>query len=198
MYAVWDHFPIITAENRTVTAEQAEKGFLTESELLRTAQADDREDGKLEKGSALRVLDYHMEDFLNLGKNGWCTVTYEARDSVGNTSYHMIRVDVTDNRTEEKPEYVRFIDQDNYAKENSDSGALYPDSVWYEDGEYVQILKKALQKISAQEQGKILYEFSAADIQISKNYVKRTGIGNSTDDTGLSQWLQLFSTLRKK
>ena len=200
LYAVWDQVPTIKAQNRSITVEQAEKGFLTQEELLRTAQADDREDGRLEKGEGkgFVVLDYRPEDFGDLGNKRWFTVTYRARDSVGNMAYETIRVNVTDERVEEKPDYIRFIDLENYKKENQKDGALYVNSIWYQNEEYAHKLKDALERIAAKTESGMVYRFSADEIKKSQEYVKQKGMGNSRSAAGLKNWLQIFTSFRRE
>lgn len=197
LYAVWDQFPVIDAQDRQFTAQQVESGMASEEELLRTAEASDREDGRLEPGIGLVLLNFSPEDLLDLGRIGWCTVTYQATDSVGNTVYRDIRVQVTDERITGVPEYVRFIDEENYDKTSHADGGLYEDSVWYGEEDYAKTLEETFAR-SASGTGILRYLFDRDEIAASKAYVKEQGVGNCRSDGALSRWMELFADCRNR
>lgn len=197
LYAVWDQFPVIDAQDRQFTAQQVESGMASEEELLRTAEASDREDGRLEPGIGLVLLNFSPEDLLDLGRIGWCTVTYQATDSVGNTVYRDIRVQVTDERITGVPEYVRFIDEENYDKTSHADGGLYEDSAWYGEEDYAKTLEETFAR-SASGAGILRYLFDRDEIAASKAYVKEQGVGNCRSDGALSRWMELFVDCRNR
>ena len=47
----------------------------SQEDRVRTAEWSDREDGRLEPGVGLVLLNFSPEDLLDLGRIGWCTVT---------------------------------------------------------------------------------------------------------------------------
>ena len=96
----------------------------------------------------------------------------------------------------EKYCYVRFIDSQNYEKQSHRDGALYADSVWYEEETYAQTLTEALGRLETQNPGSVVYRFTADAIRASRDYVKRQGQGNSLNPSGLKQWLDLFAPFR--
>ena len=99
LYAVWDEYPQIYASDIYVPLNEAKKGMLTEEYLLSLAEAYDKElesetnkAGKLNHGvddeneTSFTVQDYQSEDFSMAESEMSLSVTYRAKDSVGNVA----------------------------------------------------------------------------------------------------------------
>ena len=91
LYAIWDDCPWIQATDLYYTLEQAQSGFITDTEILSHAAAFDREDGSPippgfhSNGTSFSIPDYAPTDFTQFQGNGSCTEKYfTVVDSSGN------------------------------------------------------------------------------------------------------------------
>lgn len=152
LYAIWDDCPEIQAVDRYFSLDFAQKGGITEEELLTTASATDREDGILENRTSgqvavagihgsLSLYGYAATDFTEMTESGSVSVTYKAVDSSGNIYLKMVNVYITDTEPVMQTDfcYVRFINEKYYGKEH-ENGGLHPESVWRNDSEYQNAL----------------------------------------------------------
>lgn len=151
LYAVWDKYPKILAEDLYVPLLDAQSGLLTEEYLLNHAAAYDEEliseentEGRMKNGTdaslqtSFTVMDYQEEDFTGAEGEMSLTVTYQAVDGVQNTVQKLICVFLTDTSGEEyEIGTVRFI-----SKEYLDTIADH--SIWQRE-EYQEKLKQALE-----------------------------------------------------
>ncbi|MCI5741692.1 MAG: S8 family serine peptidase [Lachnospiraceae bacterium] len=193
LYAFWDIAPVIEAKDWYIGKEMAEN--MTEEQLLERAKSTDREDGDLERGKELVVVDFDKEDFLHLGQIGSCTVTFQATDSAGNITYKDIKVEVSEDRWLDMPYYTRFISEEFYGKK-PESGGCVDGSVWNEIPEYKQELTDAFARIN-NDTGVITYVFERDDIKASHDFTEAHGFGEYEEDRALNLWLDAFAHCRE-
>lgn len=193
LYAFWDIAPEIEAKDWYIGKEMAEN--MTEEQLLERAKSTDREDGDLERGKELVVVDFDKEDFLHLGQIGSCTVTYQATDSAGNITYKDIKVEVSEDGWLDIPYYIRFISEEFYGKK-PESGGCVDGSVWNEIPEYKQELTDAFARIN-NDTGVITYVFKRDDIKASHDFTEAHGFGEYEEDGALNLWLDAFAHCRQ-
>ena len=154
VYAAWDDCPWITATNLYYTLNQAQQGFITDSEILSHATASDREDGSPiepgfhENGTSFSIPDYQASDFTQFLHEGSCTENLTVVDSAGSTYYKRITVYVVDTapadvRTERT---TRFIDE-KYYRSSYERGGLLDDSIWKTDTAYVSALRTVFRNL---------------------------------------------------
>lgn len=189
LYAFWDIAPEIEAKDWYIGKEMAEN--MTEEQLLERAKSTDREDGDLERGKELVVVDFDKEDFLHLGQIGSCTVTFQATDSAGNITYKDIKVEVSEDGWLDMPYYIRFISEEFYGKK-PESGGCVDGSVWNEIPEYKQELTDAFARIK-NDTGVITYVFKRDDIKASHDFTEAHGFGEYEEDGALNLWLNAFA-----
>ena len=193
LYAFWDIAPEIEAKDWYIGKEIAEN--MTEEQLLERAKSTDREDGDLERGKELVVVDFDKEDFLHLGQIGSCTVTFQATDSAGNITYKDIKVEVSEDGWLDMPYYIRFISEEFYGKK-PESGGCVDGSVWNEIPEYKQELTDAFARIN-NNTGVITYVFERNDIKASHDFTEAHGFGEYEEDGALNLWLDAFAHCRQ-
>lgn len=193
LYAFWDIAPEIEAKDWYIGKEMAEN--MTEEQLLERAKSTDREDGDLERGKELVVVDFDKEDFLHLGQIGSCTVTFQATDSAGNITYKDIKVEVSEDGWLDMPYYIRFISEEFYGKK-PESGGCVDGSVWNEIPEYKQELTDAFARIN-NDTGVITYVFERNDIKASHDFTEAHGFGEYEEDGALNLWLDAFAHCRQ-
>ena len=154
--ASWDEFPKLSASNRYFTLEQAQKGEITEAELLRTVVATDKEDGTLKNGVDVTLKDYNLFSFIMLMEGKEFDITYEAKDSFGNVVVKKQKIYVVDTSMEiAKKQYVRFINKNFLLDLNGnlniyENGGLEENSIWRTNENYRTLLKKALLRDDAE------------------------------------------------
>ncbi len=145
IYAVWDQYPLLDTYDIFLTDVQADA--ITEEFLLGYVQAEDKEDGVLEKGTQIKVLDFSLEDFKNLGESGEVALMIQAMDGAGNYTQECLQVHVSTSAGIPVREYIRFIDYDNYKKPSREEGGLEADSLWYHKEEYQKLLMDAFHEL---------------------------------------------------
>lgn len=156
LYAIWDDCPRIEAVDRYFSLDFAQKGKITEEELLSTASATDREDGVLENrtsnqiaetgiNGSLSLYGYAATDFTQMTDSGSVSMTYKAVDSIGNTVYKTVTVYITNTEPLEQTDfqYTRFINEKYYGA-SYEKGGLHPESIWRNNPEYKNALENAL------------------------------------------------------
>lgn len=193
LYAFWDIAPEIEAKDWYIGKKTAEN--MTEEQLLERAKATDREDGELERGTELVVVDFDKEDFLHLGLIGSCTVTYKATDSAGNITYKNIKVEVSEDGWLDMPYYIRFISEEFYGQKPENGGCV-DGSVWNELPEYKKQLTDAFARIK-NDTGVITYIFARDDIKASHDFTEKHGFGEYEEDGALNLWLDAFAHCRQ-
>ena len=195
LYAVWDEPPKITAMNKYWNTDAIRAGKLNKEDLLRTASAQDKEDGT---DVTLEVEDFDIEKFLHLGEYGWMSVRYKATDGAGNVSYKLIKVVVVQSGIvqgefyDPNPAYVRMIDRENYNKKSHEEGGLMEDSVWYTIPTYKKTILDAFDRLDNGE-AIVRYHFSCKDIRGAQAY-ETEAMENGTYPTAAhwEAWLKKF------
>ena len=82
----YNEFPVIKAEDRYFTLEEAKSGKITKDVLLKEAiasgklKAEDKEDGVI--SNKVTILDYKDTDFKNVNGNATVTVIFKVNDSI--------------------------------------------------------------------------------------------------------------------
>lgn len=195
LYAVWDEPPKITAKNKYWNTDAIRAGKLNKEDLLRTASAQDKEDGT---DVTLEVEDFDIEKFLHLGEYGWMSVRYKATDGAGNVSYKLIKVVVVQSGIvqgefyDPNPAYVRMIDRENYNKKSHEEGGLMEDSVWYTIPTYKKTILDAFDRLDNGE-AIVRYHFSCKDIREAQAF-ETEAMENGTYPTAAhwEAWLKKF------
>lgn len=189
LFAVWDEFPQIKAGDMYFSISKANSGALTQEYLLGLAQATDKElegvtdeKGTISPGEDTKhntlffIRDYREEDFTGAEGNISMTLTYCAKDNVGNETRKMVTVHLVDTAAKDyKTGTVRFI-----SKEHMDT--LSENSVWRTE-EYAAVLNSVLKNRKTGEE----YTHPSVMEQIfGVKPVKKPGSG--TWDTVMQIW----------
>lgn len=198
VYAAWDDCPWITATNLYYTLNQAQQGFITDSEILSHATASDREDGSPiepgfhENGTSFSIPDYQASDFTQFQHEGSCTENLTVVDSAGSTYYKRITVYVVDTAAVDvKPEgTTRFINEKYYGKPY-EQGGLEDNSVWKTDTEYVAVLRTAFDNLK-NDTPIAAYRINHDTRQAINEYVDAHGFGNSREAGALQRLYELY------
>ena len=198
VYAAWDDCPWITTTNLYYTLNQAQQGFITDSEILNHATASDREDGSPiepgfhENGTSFSIPDYQASDFTQFQHEGSCTENLTVVDSAGSTYYKRITVYVVDTAAVDvKPEgTTRFINEKYYGKPY-EQGGLEDNSVWKTDTEYVAVLRTAFDNLK-NDTPIAAYRINHDTRQAINEYVDAHGFGNSREAGALQRLYELY------
>ena len=193
VYAAWDDCPWITATNLYYTLNQAQQGFITDSEILSHATASDREDGSPiepgfhENGTSFSIPDYQASDFTQFLHEGSCTENLTVVDSAGSTYYKRITVYVVDTtpadvRTERT---TRFIDEKYYGS-SYERGGLLDDSIWKTDTAYVSALRTAFGNLENDAPVET-YMINGETRRKIREYVDAHGFGDSREAGALQE-----------
>lgn len=213
LYAIWDDCPWIQAQDLYYTLDQAQSGFITETEILSHATASDREDGSpIAPGTnpaasdpalftSYTIPDYQESEFTNLQQDGTVTENLTVVDHVGNTYVKQITVHVTDTTPKTVAQMdlmgvTRFINSKYYNK-SFDEGGLEENSIWKVDPEYKAALESALNNMDHGTPVET-YVFSKETIKEMKKYVEEHGIGNSKEPDALNNFYNQFLAPNKK
>lgn len=196
LYAVWDDAPsfvVARYPDRYFTLEEAQTGFITEEELLRTVEVYDRESHMLPRrtgggsGEGVTVVGYDASEFTSLKDDGAILVRYKVEDGSGTYCFLNIYAFVSRNGMfeSEKISYTRGI-SGLYADKDRPDGGLQTGSVWKAAGASVLT-------------GALTGSVNAYDIRVGKDdltrirdYVNIHGFGNSQNGNALSEF---WSTL---
>lgn len=210
----YNEFPVIQAEDRYFTLEEAKNGTITAKKLLTDAvkeeriKVSDREDDELYPGKLqekIELLDFQEEDFQSFEESGYLVITYAVKDSMGpdgegKETFSQCAIHVVEDGEvvePEDPRYVRFINQTYYEKNqggrDDQSGGLHSNSRWYQDPEYKAVIEASLLGEKDPEETWI---FSREDVENVKKYIKEHGIGNSQQENAISDFLVRFSEMR--
>lgn len=212
-YAVWDRFPEIDALDRYFLLSDAKSGQITAEKLMEKAVAMDTEDGVLENGAAVRLVDFEPWDLLELGDAGSVTVRYAATDLAGNTSYYDVAVHIANDAgsvsriagqggTERRsPLYTRFVSEEFFelgadceeeaaAKNAYNGGALEPYSVWYRKEKYRKELEKAFERLAGQDFVKS-FSYGQSDIKLAQVFL-RSDEARLPDDAFREKFAEAF------
>lgn len=212
----YNEFPVIEAEDRYFTLEEAQNGVITEELLLKGAldsgdtKVTDMEDDQLYPetiSSKLEIMNFHPEEFTSFTDSGYVVLTYHVMDSMGKETTCQFTVYVVkDGEIPEKPvaKKVRFISKKYYdlnaginPEELSDeekeyyntNGGLNVESKWYHDPEYVAEIEECWDETKPSDQ---IWEFKNEDVEQVRAYVDEHGIGNSMEENALSEFVEEF------
>ena len=218
----YNNFPVIEAEDRYFTLEEARSGVITEEVLLKGAldsgntKVTDVEDDQLYPNTIstkLEILNFHPEEFTQFTDSGYVVLTYHVQDSMGKDSVCQFTVYVVkDGEIPEKPvsKKVRFINEKYYylnaeiskqelSEEEKEyynkNGGLHVDSKWYHDPEYVAEITECWDETKPSDQ---IWEFTKEDVEKVKEYVSVHGIGNSLEENALAEFVKEFARCRIK
>ena len=156
VYAIWDMYPEIHAPRISFTEDELKEG-LTEKDLLKKAVAIDKEDGVIT--DKLKVEDFEnvikqLEEVQASNYTGCVTVAYTVSDSVGNMTKAFALVYINSNTSVdvyypngELGGYVRTINKHAYDTHNLSMGGCVPDSVWYEESDYVELMERGFENL---------------------------------------------------
>lgn len=185
LYAQWDESPVIEAEDQYYSLTDAKSGRITEEMLLQQACARDKENASEDnlegilnggtdekKNTVFCVEDYKEEEWKNFVHEGTATITYYAKDAVGNISRKQVTVylvDTTSQQMEDKEKTFRFISE-KYLD------TITQDSIWQKEENYRQ-LEKALQSNTALE----VWNLSHQQMNEMKEYELQHNTGKMTE-----------------
>ena len=203
----YNEFPVIKAEDRYFTMEDAKAGKITQDVLLKDAitsgklKATDAEDGTI--NNRITIVDYKDTDFKNVNGNTVVWVTFKVKDSMGKETIQEIKVNVIDSGSdywrdddEAVRKQVRFITQKYYDKNkdidfhgmtteeieaSSDNGGLNVMSKWYQNAAYKALLTGSFAKDAGTN-----YKISAEKTKELKQKIESNGIGNSKSSNVLT------------
>ena len=203
----YNEFPVIKAEDRYFTLEDAKAGRITQDVLLKDAitsdklKATDAEDGTI--SNRITIVDYKDTDFKNVNGNTVVWVTFKVKDSMGKETIQEIKVNVIDSGSdywrdddEAVRKQVRFITQKYYDKNkdadfhgmtteeieaSSDNGGLNVMSKWYQNAVYKALLTGSFAKDAGTD-----YKISAEKAKELKQKIESNGIGNSKSSNALT------------
>lgn len=198
VYAAWDDCPWITATNLYYTLNQAQQGFITDSEILSHATASDREDGSPiapgfhDNGTSFSIPDYQASDFTQFQHEGSCTENLTVVDSAGNTYSKRITVYVADTTARDvEPEgTTRFINEKYYNKPY-EQGGLADTSVWKTDPEFAAELQSAFDNLKS-DTPVASYVLTYETRQQINEYTAEHGVGNSREPDALQKLYDLY------
>lgn len=198
VYAAWDDCPWITATNLYYTLNQAQQGFITDSEILSHATASDREDGSPiapgfhDNGTSFSIPDYQASDFTQFQHEGSCTENLTVVDSAGNTYSKRITVYVADTTARDvEPEgTTRFINEKYYNKPY-EQGGLADTSVWKTDPEFAAELQSAFDNLKS-DTPVASYVLIYETRQQINEYTAEHGVGNSREPDALQKLYDLY------
>ena len=199
LYAIWDHCPWIVATDLYYSLYEAQNGLVTYEELISHASAYDLEDGSLllpgideEKGTSFMLIDYLTTDFTQFRDSGSVTETFRVVDSAGNEYRKMITVHVVDTTVVEIQPVgtTRFINEKYYG-EPYEYGGLQEDSIWKNNPEYVEIIKKTFENLK---NGTPLMSlsFSYEEMLKMKEFIRVNGLGNTKYADALQRFYEEF------
>ncbi|MBR5317204.1 MAG: S8 family serine peptidase [Lachnospiraceae bacterium] len=199
LYAVWDEFPWILAEDLYFTLEEAQNGEITYERLINSARAEDKEAGGIvlpgmdeEKGTAFILLDYRESDYTELLQENSIPLTYQVIDCVGSMYEKQIMVHIVDTHPQERTikGMTRFISEKYYFLD-FENGGLKADSQWLIDSDYVNVIEQAFEN-STNNTPVINLSFSVEEIQKMKDFICQNGVGNSKNPEATQLFYELF------
>jgi len=166
LVAKWDQYPVVESYDRYFTLKEAQDGLITSTELLSKVIATDKEDGTLQNGKDVVVLDFNSNVFKNITESTDVTICYKATDSFGNVTkkYNTIRIVDTTVTKSNTNNYVRFINQDFYKGSDgtltsSLAGGLEDTSTWRTDEYRSSLLNQTLSNTKKNVEKKTLSAF---------------------------------------
>lgn len=199
LYAVWDEYPWILAEDLYFTLEEAQQGGITYEKLMSHAKACDREAGGTimpgideEKGTEFLILDYRATDYTELLQEDSIPLTYRVTDSVGNVYEKQIVVHIVDSAPKEETikGSTRFISE-KYYLESYENGGLEENSVWLLEPEYVSVILETF-KNSKRDGSLFCFSLTYEEISAMKEFIRQNGIENIRNPEMLQMFYEMF------
>lgn len=194
LYAVWDEYPWIIAEDLYFSLEEAQNGTITYERLMEYARAEDREAGGVilpgideEKGTTFIMVDYAESNYTELLQEDDVAVTYQVIDSVGNIYEKLITVHIIDTTPKEKLPIgrTRFISEKYYMRTYEDGG-LETNSIWKTNEDYRNTIVSAFEN-SKNKTPIYTFRLSYEDIVLMKEVIRKKGLRN-TESTDVLQY----------
>ena len=208
----YNEFPVIKAEDRYFTMEEAKSGKITKDVLLKEAiasgklKAEDKEDGVI--SNKVTILDYKDTDFKNVNGNATVTVIFKVNDSmgpsgVGKETVCEVKVKIIDSGSdywrdddETARKQVRFITQKYYDKnKDTDFHGMTSEEIEASSDNgglnvmskwYQNAAYKALLTGSFAKDAGTDYKISAEKAKELKQKIESNGIGNSKSSNALT------------
>ena len=208
----YNEFPVIKAEDRYFTLEEAKAGKITKDVLLKEAiasgklKAEDKEDGVI--SNKVTILDYKDTDFKNVNGNATVTVIFKVNDSmgpngVGKETVCEVKVKIIDSGSDywrdddgTARKQVRFITQKYYDKnKDTDFHGMTSEEIEASSDNgglnvmskwYQNAAYKALLTGSFAKDAGTDYKISAEKAKELKQKIESNGIGNSKSSNALT------------
>lgn len=208
----YNEFPMIKAEDRYFTLEEAKSGKITKDVLLKEAiasgklKAEDKEDGVI--SNKVTILDYKDTDFKNVNGNATVTVIFKVNDSmgpngVGKETVCEMKVKIIDSGSDywrdddgTARKQVRFITQKYYDKnKDTDFHGMTSEEIEASSDNgglnvmskwYQNAAYKALLTGSFAKDAGTDYKISAEKAKELKQKIESNGIGNSKSSNALT------------
>ena len=208
----YNEFPVIKAEDRYFTLEEAKSGKITKDVLLKEAiasgklKAEDKEDGVI--SNKVTILDYKDTDFKNVNGNATVTVIFKVNDSmgpsgVGKETVCEVKVKIIDSGSDywrdddgTARKQVRFITQKYYDKnKDTDFHGMTSEEIEASSNNgglnvmskwYQNAAYKALLTGSFAKDAGTDYKISAEKAKELKQKIESNGIGNSKSSNALT------------
>lgn len=186
LYAVWDEYPWIIAEDLYFSLEEAQNGTITYERLMEYARAEDREAGGVilpgidkEKGTTFMMLDYVASNYTELLQEGDIAATYQVIDSVGNMYEKQITVHIIDTSPKEELPIgkTRFISE-KYYMATYEEGGLETNSIWKANEDYVNTMISAFEN-RKNKTPMLTFRLSYDEIVLMKEVVWKKGMRNN-------------------
>ena len=206
LYAVWDDAPQFVHDpfpNRFFTLTQAQAGDITQTALLSTVSATDRETNPLKTKTTEQVAtsgdvgitlyDYDASDYTTLTDSAQITLTYKVKDAAGHVAY--LRITVTVSNTEPLP-----VNQQTHYRAISPTtanaiaalGGLSDTSPWRTDTAHTKALVQALHPDAP-----TCYTVNAQGLRAHVLEDSSDGSGNFGNSTDLNALQQAFQLLQQ-
>jgi hypothetical protein len=204
LYAIWDAYPQITADDvyilDTFLDEATDEEL--EEKLMSSAKVTDLEDDDAAKKAnpknpeeikAVLVDDISVlrQEMQQLGAGGKVTYTIKATDSAGHETTHVVTVHVCETQAIDNHAVVRYIDEENYNKDSEEDGALVENSVWYVNESYRNEITKAFQSLANNTYCQS-YFFDVNAIDATQEYIKTKGRANYENEDALATYTNTF------
>jgi len=199
LYAVWDEYPWIIAEDLYFTLTEARNGEITYEKLMEYARAEDREAGGVvlpgideEKGTSFVLLDYELTDYTELLQEDNIVATYQVTDSAGNVYEKQIIVHIVDTASEEElPEgTTRFINE-KYYEESQENGGLEANSIWLTNEDYMNVIQEAFENVK-NDTPVTTISISHEEILLMKEFMQKIGVENLREPDMLQTFFEKF------
>lgn len=218
---VYNEFPVITAEDRYFTLEEARNGIITEDLFKKDAlesgklKVTDKEEDQLYPGTItqkIELVNFHPEEFKEFKESGYVVLTYRVQDSMGpggkgKETFCQFTVHIVKDGEVVEPDaakYVRFIDEKNYERN------LGVDSKSLSDTEREKLNQNGGLNVDSKWYQDSDYQtvisnmwkngipeetwiFSNEDVQKVKEFIDTHGIGNSQEGNALTQFVEKFA-----